>query len=117
MPCGSARLLGSAVRLCEVAKLLADVTDFGLIRPNPDGLLRPDAQDFLKLIPEQARRCVDVAAETSPVRNHLIMQRTMLSFWCRCCNALSCSRRWNGMLKTEFDQSLKEMKSRLMIFG
>jgi hypothetical protein len=32
-----------SVRVCEVARLLADVTDFGLIRPNPDVLLRPDA--------------------------------------------------------------------------
>jgi len=63
-----------AVRVCEVARLLAGVSDFGSIAPDPDVLAHPDAQKLLESIPAMARTCIRVASETSSVHNHLIMQ-------------------------------------------
>ena len=64
-----------AVRVCEVARMLARVGDTGRI---PDGHTAADldekARTFLSEIPSLARRCISIAAETSSVCNHLILQ-------------------------------------------
>jgi hypothetical protein len=110
-----------AVRVCEVARLLANVADSGLIRPDPNVLFRHDAQAFLKKIPEQARKCIGVAAETSSVRNHLIMQAydaILLASLLECLCVLREAEQYaEDGLGWQFDRRLKGMKSRFLLLG
>jgi hypothetical protein len=63
-----------AVRVCEVARLLAGVSGRGTITKNSMILQRTDAKEILSKIPEMARRCMEVAEKSSSVKNWLIMQ-------------------------------------------
>lgn len=63
-----------AVRVCEVARLLANVSDVGV--PQKDSKVKEleVSKWFLGKIPEMARECMRVAAESSSIPNWLIMQ-------------------------------------------
>jgi len=62
-----------AVRVGEVARLLAGVGDFGIVVRDENLIGTPVAKRILEKIPSWGRICIDAARESSSVPNHLIL--------------------------------------------